>query len=261
MVNLESPVSTLNCIGRCYKWTLYAFNVLFMFSGIAAMGVGVWGIVDNTSQRIVVLTNSEMYVNASFCLIAAGSAAVFVSILGCCAVRLESKCLIFAFAALMMLIFVTEFAGGVLSLAYYTQVITLANMEMREALVERYGQGTHFETTDAFNYVQLMFDCCGFEGTDIEAAQLYQISKWFENNLILVPPSCCTRDEEGEPVNLQACQNMFNTHLSYINNIGCRDAVAEEGGRFAVVIAGTGIGVSMLQIIGMILAFCLYRRL
>ncbi|XP_038052481.1 tetraspanin-18-like [Patiria miniata] len=261
MVSFEAPVSTLSCFGKCFKWSLYLFCVLFLFGGIAASGVGVWAIVHPTSFRIVILTNTRMYVFAAIILIGAGAAATLVSVLGCCGARYENRCLLVFFAVSMLLIFVAEFSAGVLSLAFYTQIETFASREMRDAVLLKYGQGNYIETTDAYNYMQQTFDCCGFEGDSHDAAQLYQASLWFDANYrIQVPPSCCTRNPNGEPINLAHCQSRFNTHLAFINNIGCKEAVKAQGIHFATVISAVGIGLAMLQLIGIVLAFCLFRR-
>ncbi|XP_033646140.1 CD151 antigen-like [Asterias rubens] len=261
MVSFEAPVSSLSCFGKCCKILLLVFNILFMISGVGAATVGIWAIADPTSVRIVVLLNSKLYVFSALILIGAGIAASFVGVIGCCGVRYESKCLIALYTVSLLVVFIAEFAAGVISVALYTQASTLANREMRDSLIYKYGQGNEVEATDAWNYIQRNFECCGWTGETHDAAMLFQATVWFKNTYLKVPPSCCKRDAEGDPINLKSCQNEFNNDMTWVNNVGCHPMVVQQAYKFATILAGVGIGISLFQLFGMILAFCLYRQI
>ncbi|XP_075214345.1 CD151 antigen-like [Lycorma delicatula] len=234
------------CSINLLKHFFHIFNVVFLIAGLAVLCVGVWSVL--YKHQYVSLLTTVTYPLTSYVLSLAGILVIFVAILGCFGVCHENRCLILLYTFMLLLIFLLEAMVGVLAYIYREQV----NIELTTTLNDTFLQSYRIngEKTAAIDRMQQELKCCGaikFED--------WKYSVWLKtdnrtNNL--VPDSCCKTPSPG-------CGK--RDHPSNIHYSGCLYRYTEELKSHLVIVSAVGLGICVIQVIGMIISCCLYIKL
>lgn len=165
----------------CVRHTLCVINLLFWILGCGILGVGLW--LRFGHQGYGTLFPAYQILSADQICIATGALVFLVAFLGCCGSWFQSKCLLGAYFALVVLIFILEFIVGTLGFVYRKEVGELLQRELKAGLQDDYQpNGSIAETWDQ---IQQAFSCCGVYGH----GDWYQIPAWPDE--ARVPVSCC----------------------------------------------------------------------
>lgn len=234
----------------CLKYLLFVFNFLFWLGGAAVLGVGVWTLVEK-SDYLSLLASSTFAVSA-YILILAGSLVVLTGFLGCCAVIREQKRCLSVYFFLLLLIFLIEFVAGVLAYVYYQRLSEELKLHLNQTMTENYAQPQKDSITLAVDRLQQDFKCCGSNNSQDWALSAYVRSKQSEGRV--VPDSCCKTitpfcGKRDHPSNIYKVEG------------GCITKLEKFLTDHLLVIGAVGIGVACLQICGMVLTCCLYKRI
>ncbi|RZB40977.1 Tetraspannin domain containing protein, partial [Asbolus verrucosus] len=203
-------------------------------------------------------TQPAVIEQGSYVLIGIGAFMFVVSFLGYCGALRESQCLLTTYGICLLIILVVEITVGCLAVAYKSR----ADEETRKLLkssIEKY-----YSTPDNKDAVTLMWDhiqaslkCCGVNNyTD------YQTSVKFKNSGKVIPESCCVL--EGDPLKFKpkvpSCVTEPSEFNSYYKN-GCFGAVIEWILKNINIVIGAAVGLGVLELVGIFLAFCLSKSL
>lgn len=234
----------------CLKYLLFVFNFLFWLGGAAVLGVGVWTLVEK-SDYLSLLASSTFAVSA-YILILAGSLVVLTGFLGCCAVIREQKSCLSTYFFLLLLIFLIELVAGVLAYVYYQRLSEELKQHLNQTMTENYAQEGKDAITSAVDRLQQDFKCCGSNNSHDWTASAYILSKQSEGRV--VPDSCCKTitpfcGKRDHPSNIYKVEG------------GCITKLEKFLADHLLVIGAVGIGVACLQICGMVLTCCLYKRI
>ncbi|XP_059402419.1 CD151 antigen-like isoform X1 [Carassius carassius] len=254
MADAEGKTNTCGTI--CLKYLLFIFSLFFWLAGGAVMAVGTWTLVDKSDY--ISLLSSNTYSAAAFILIGSGAVVMLTGILGCCATIREQRGLLRVFFVLLLLIFLLEITAGFLAYVYYQECFPLCyqlNAELRadlkEKMVQNYQQPGQEHITRAIDNLQQDLKCCGSNSSaDWREGAWIQIS----GDRRLVPDSCCKTPTVG-------CG--LRDHPSNIYKVegGCISKLEEFILQHLIILGSVGLGIALIQIVGMIFTCCLYQSL
>uniref|UniRef100_A0A023FMU7 Tetraspanin n=1 Tax=Amblyomma cajennense TaxID=34607 RepID=A0A023FMU7_AMBCJ len=221
------------CGMSCIKNLLFIFNFFFAISGIVIIVCGGYSLHLFKKTGPVI---GDDYVSAPVILIVVGSIVFLVAFLGCCGAMQESYCMLMLFSVFLFLILVAEIAAGALGFVYKGKVNNIAEKRFTDTLkdYERESKGKVKPVQEAWDFIQQQLKCCGVKGP----------RDWEQYAGIQPPPSCC-------PSPGADCQTFDK---------GCYDKVKEDISQYAVYVGIAGIGIGLIEIIGIIFSCCLANQ-
>uniref|UniRef100_A0A3P9LJP8 Tetraspanin n=1 Tax=Oryzias latipes TaxID=8090 RepID=A0A3P9LJP8_ORYLA len=206
----------------CLKTFLICYSLIFWFTGVVLLAVGVWGKV---SLEAYLSLASEGGTNAPYVLIGTGAIIVIFGLFGCFATCRGSPWMLKLYAMFLTLVFLSELVAGISGFIFSFPLACINCSVCRFQL-----------------------RCCGVKNyTDWKEAP-YFISKG-------IPLSCCKDngnctveimkdlDKAGKEVFTTGCFALVTTVME--SNLG--------------VIAGISFGIAFFQVFGIFLACCLSR--
>lgn len=234
------------CSVQFLKYALHIFNFIFLLTGCAVFAVGLWTVI--AKQHYFSILNTSTYAATAYILITAGVIVFLVSILGCVGIVKEDRCCILAYTFLLLLIFLLEAVAGVIAYIYEEQVWSELQNTLNSTFVSDYKYDQ--AKTDAIDDLQRKYNCCG-----AESYKDWAYSRWLleaKDIYHKVPDSCCITETLNCGV---------RTHPSNAYHRGCATALANQIKDNLIVLGAVGLGICLVQIIGMIFSCCLYVQL
>ncbi|XP_050070523.1 CD151 antigen-like [Anopheles maculipalpis] len=244
----DSDCCSINFI----KYSLHIFNTIFLISGLVIIGVTLWTIL--WKHQYISLLSTTNYVIGTYALLAAGLLAVVGGVLGCCGVWHEQRGVLVLYTFVLLIVFLLEFIVGGLAYLYETQIETELQHTLNATFMEHYGVSE--QQTKAVDSLQQEFSCCGavrFED--------WRHSVWLRSrrkDLIkptegrLVPDSCCITV-------VSKCG--LRDGPSNIHYTGCIYGMTDDLKYHLIILGAIGLGLSVIQVFGMVLSCCLYVKL
>ncbi|XP_050720968.1 CD151 antigen-like [Eriocheir sinensis] len=234
------------CSVSFLKYVLFIFNFLFLVGGVAVLSVAAWTVAEEHTYVAVLTTTT--YATTAYLLLLAGLLALPAALLACCAVHKEDKCYLLMYTFLLLFVFLLEAAAGVLAYVYEEQVKGELGHTLQGTFRSSYG--TDEAATLAIDTLQQEFDCCGALSYRDWKDSEWVLSGAANNNT--VPDSCCKTPSPYCGV---------RDHPSNIWYNGCIHSLGEELAAHLVVLGAVGCGLCVLQVLGIVLACCLYLKL
>ncbi|XP_012229465.1 CD63 antigen [Linepithema humile] len=225
----------------CVKYLLFLFNLIFAITGIVFISVGaVILVVYNGYNNFV----DSWFFAAPVLMIIVGVIVFLVSFFGCCGAVKENHCMIITFSVLLLLIFALELGAGITGYMMRGEVSNMLENRLNSTLR---AYNTNEDIRRSWDIMQHDLQCCGIDGfTDWQRYGGYS-----PNN---APNSCCK--EIPSPQN-KCDSNSINT----IYNEGCMNKLQSAIESNAMILGGVGIGIALIQLIGVIFACCLARSI
>nr|XP_022913448.1 CD151 antigen-like isoform X1 [Onthophagus taurus]XP_022913452.1 CD151 antigen-like isoform X1 [Onthophagus taurus] len=240
-------MATENKEGCCtypfLKSLLRVFNFIFLITGIGIIAISVWTLIDKFN--FVTVLSTINYQLITYTLLLAGCLVIFASFLGCLAINKSNKPMLLTYIFLLALIFLIEAMVGILGFIYLDSVKSELDKNLNETFLTTYQYDE--AKTQSIDFIQKEFKCCG--AMDFED---WQRSKWkTENSSVInkVPDSCCKTLTEhcgirDHPSNIYYDPCFFKIEELIILHLSNMSAV--------------GLGISILQIFGIIFGCCLF---
>lgn len=231
---------------KCVKYLMFIFNLLFFISGLALIIVGALVMIKIDHFKFL---DSQMSsaLNAAIVLIVGGSIVLIIAFFGCFGAVRENYCMIVTFTALLCLVFVLEIAVAIAVFATRDQLQSVVTKSLKDSVPNYYYDD---DITIFWDQVQKEISCCGAEN----------YTDWEDNNYLRlnesdgVPGSCCKN--HGCQVQGLA-KASFDEADKVIFTKGCVSNIDPWVIKNIVIIGGVAIGLTFLQILGIILASCL----
>ncbi|XP_045905774.1 tetraspanin-1 [Micropterus dolomieu] len=229
------------------KLMMVLFNLLIFLGGLTLLVMGIWVSVDGGSfLRLLRPFSSQglQVINVGFFFIAIGALLVLLGLTGCCAAHKESKCLLLTSFSIILVIFISEVAAGVVVLAYSSFAEEILRDWATPALQTDYGRDPVITTI--WNTTMTELNCCGLKNY-----KDFVGSKFEKESGGRLPPSCCrtkssscSSDEAG----LSAVQGCFKDILENLN-------------KHSNIVGGFAAGIAALEIGAMTVSMYLYCHL
>ncbi|GLV41287.1 Tetraspanin 66E [Carabus blaptoides fortunei] len=257
----------VDCGALFAKYLLCLFNFVFFLTGTAVLSIGIWLAVDKNSfialtkmvavEQLQQFSQPAVIEQASYILIAAGAFMFVVSFLGYCGALKESQCLLTAYGVCLVVILIMEIVAGGLAAAYRGKAQEETRTFLKSTISKYYAANKTDAVTLMWNHLMSQMSCCGVDDyTDFKASP-----KWVTGNKT-VPDACCmlTGDVSLFNVRDKDCPYSPNDTNSYYKK-GCYDVFMEWILSHTDIVIGIGIGLGLIQLLGIFLAFCLCKSI
>ncbi|XP_076344514.1 CD63 antigen-like [Tachypleus tridentatus] len=210
------------------KFLLFAFNLLFLISGIGLIIIGALSL-KNLSKYADFLVDKNT--TSPTILITIGSIVFVLSFLGCCGAWKENYCMLMTFAVLLFLIFAVELAAGIAAYIYRKDLEKAIKEEMQNDLKKN-------KTENNWDEIQTDLKCCG----------AVNASDWdnIEYSSGTLPSSCCHDAKSSCKI---SDKNRYEQ--------GCVEALKNFLEDKIYILGGVGVGVAFIQLLGITFACCL----
>ncbi|KAG9510303.1 Tetraspanin-11, partial [Fragariocoptes setiger] len=236
----------LALVGLSSIWFIRSIGGLIVFA------IGVWTLTDRSFMERLLGTN--LYVASAAILIVTGSIVAIISFLGTFGAYKEIKCMLLTYFIILVMIFIVMVTAGILGYVFRLEVDDRMQQEMFQSM-RLYGTDT--QVTEAWDAVQMHFECCGITVKPAKGYELWQKENTRFKNISgpLVPESCC-RSREDDPIRRSCLGRQPRKEDTYYE--GCYERMKEFVKSHALLVGGLAIGVSSLILFGIILSCGLY---
>ncbi|XP_055137820.1 CD82 antigen isoform X2 [Symphalangus syndactylus] len=226
------------CI-KVTKYFLFLFNLIFFILGAVILGFGVWILADKSSFISVLQTSSSSLRMGAYVFIGVGAVTMLMGFLGCIGAVNEVRCLLGLLKQEM---------GGIVI-----------------ELIRDYNSSREDSLQDAWDYVQAQVKCCGW----------VSFYNWTDNAELMnrpevtYPCSCEDKGEEDNSLSMRKgfCETPSNRTQSGnhpedwpVYHEGCMEKVQAWLQENLGIILGVGVGVAVIELLGMLLSICLCRH-
>ncbi|XP_012264113.1 CD63 antigen-like [Athalia rosae] len=221
----------------CVKYLLFLFNLIFAITGIVFITVGavILGLYKGYSNFV-----DNWFFAAPVLMIVVGIIVFLVSFFGCCGAVKENHCMIITFSLLLLLIFALELGAGISGYMMRDEVGTMLEGRL-DVTLKQYLSSK--EAKDSWDIMQHDLNCCGISGPQ-------DWSTVFKGNDL--PETCCIEFDTNNKCDINAVG---------MRNEGCIKKLQTAIEDNAVILGGVGIGIALVQLIGVIFACCLARSI
>ncbi|XP_012057731.1 PREDICTED: CD63 antigen-like [Atta cephalotes] len=222
----------------CVKYLLFLFNLIFAITGIVFISVG--GVI------LVVYSGYSNFVDSWFfaaplLMIVVGVIVFLVSFFGCCGAVKENHCMIITFSVLLLLIFALELGAGITGYMMRGEVANMLENRLNDTLRQ---YELNPDIRRSWDIMQHDLQCCGMNNP----ADWLHVG--FRDNT--VPDSCCKEIP---------AQSRCDLNSIHVNSDGCMMKLQSAIENNAMILGGVGIGVALIQLIGVVFACCLARSI
>uniref|UniRef100_A0A8C1S354 Tetraspanin 34 n=1 Tax=Cyprinus carpio TaxID=7962 RepID=A0A8C1S354_CYPCA len=232
------------CCKGFLKVMMFVFSGFTNFShlaGAAILGVGIWVEVDRVSL-LGILENIEdtppelvQLANIGYVLIGVGAFLMLMGFLGCCRAVKGSKCMLFSFFSIMLIIFLVEVAAVIVLFVFKPLVRADAlhhnKKKVSKSIEDNYGMDESYTSV----WISTMSEVYGTRHhLCFLILESLIIPTLFETTTLLYPVTCCTNS--SEPCNKNASEN------------GCFQALVNEIEDNAVLLTGMALGFDALEV-------------
>jgi len=218
----------------CVKYLIFIFNFVFWLSGIAIIVVG--SLIQLEIGKYNDVLDSSFTAGAIL-LIVVGCIVTVIAFFGCCGAIKENHCMMMTFSVLLGIIFILELAAGITCYVYRDEINTSAHQQFTNSW-KKYNPSAYPDLTHTIDIIQHDLQCCGVNS-----------SNDYTNGAIpygVIPKSCCKGDQTPGCVKPGS-----------INTNGCYEQLKDLLEKDVVIVAGVGIGVAFIQLVGIVFACCL----
>ncbi|KAK4876284.1 hypothetical protein RN001_012706 [Aquatica leii] len=221
----------------CIKYLLFCFNLLFAISGIAILTVGavIHALYYHYSQFV-----DPSFGSAPILLIIVGVIVFIVAFFGCCGAVKENHCMIITFSAFLVIIFCLEMAAGIAGYVRRNDIEQMLDTHLNTTMHDYYNKT---DDRRSWDIMQHELTCCGMNGPEDWKAITPNGS---------LPHTCCPNIP---PEGICTMQNPERYEKS------CLTELKQVLVKYGTVIGGVGVGIALVQLIGVVFACCLARSI
>jgi len=215
------------------------FGILLVYSGFSLVAkVGtvkeiIKDTPDNTAVSFIVL---------EFVIFA-------IAYMGCCGAIRENYCMLVSFGAIIFIMLVIEFVGAGFAFAFKSDLKELATKGMEDSISHYNWNNTDDPMSKVVDDLQSNMKCCG-------ALSFKDWDESKKNATIPIPPnsypaSCCPKDKPHD--HFCPSEEVFKT--------SCVDAIENAVKGSVGFLAGIGVALAIIQLLGIAFACCLARAI
>jgi len=277
-----------DCGATCARWLLCLANFVFVVVSGVVLVAGSWLAADKInliehSLNITSLRASDadfeteeearkalqdfvepaVIDQAAYILIALGAFVFIISFLGYCGAIKESRVLLTTFGIFLIIVFALEITVILICTIYKSQASHHSRGFLKTTLTQYYTAGSNKDAvTVSWDMVMAGVGCCGVDGyQDFRTAKKFVEASAAEGLGRQIPEACCKLKEESlkniEPEE-PYCISRPTIDNSFIES-GCYSKVASQITENVNIVIGVVVVVVAIQLVAIILSFCLCR--
>ncbi|XP_077466059.1 tetraspanin-17 [Stigmatopora argus] len=245
-------------VSCCVKYFLFGFNVIFWLLGAAFLAIGLWawaekGVLSNLSS----ITDLGGF-DPVWLFIVVGGVMFVLGFAGCIGALRENTLLLKFFSVFLGLIFFLELAAGILAFVFKDWIKDQLNFFINNN-IKAYRDDIDLQ--NLIDFAQGYWSCCGANDPNDWNMNMYFncTDQNPSRERCGVPFSCCVKDPVVGVINRQcgydARKNltMLDQHKS-IYTKGCVGQFEKWVQDNLNIVAGSFVGIALLQIFGICLA-------
>ncbi|XP_003970169.1 tetraspanin-6 [Takifugu rubripes] len=226
----------------CLKTFLISYSLIFWFTGVILLAVGVWGKVSLESYFSLA---SEESTNAPYVLIGTGAAIIIFGLFGCFATCRGSPWMLKLYAMFLTLMFLAELVAGISGFIFRHEIKAKLKVAFKNDLMSYNSSDSSRSVVDT---IQQSLYCCGVKNfTDWSETPYFQDKG--------IPTSCCRDPTKCSPETLKD----LDKAATEVYTTGCFTLVTNVMEANLGIIAGISFGIAFFQLIGIFLSCCLSR--
>ncbi|XP_060532374.1 CD151 antigen-like [Cylas formicarius] len=227
------------------KAILYAYQFVFLVTGLGICSVGVWKFL--TTYHYFNASDMHSYAAVLYLFIITGCLVICAFTFGCCAIPKNRTKLIFCFILILVFVFLMESLVAMLAYVYQHSIEEDVRVRLNSSLLNDYNLAR--DKTRSIDIVHQELKCCG-----AQTFSDWKYSEWLENASLpnKVPDSCCKTV-------LPDCG--VRDHPSNIFRAGCEEKVAYALKFSLWIMCAVCLGVSVVQVIGVVFSIKLFLKL
>ncbi|EEB14869.1 tetraspanin-18, putative [Pediculus humanus corporis] len=262
---------SVDCGACCAKYLLCLFNFVFFIAGSVVLSIGIWIAADKSSfieaTKIIESTDLSQFTQpnvihqVAYMLIASGAFIFIISFLGYCGAIKESRCLLSCYGIALIIILVVELTAGGLVLGYRDKAEEKVREVFKSTITKYYTTTEKGDGVTLFwNQMMVQLKCCG-----VDNFHDFESSKFRTEGNKTVPESCCVLVGDKNDVNKLTpkdprCPYRPSEANSYYMT-GCYKTFINLLLDHANIAIAVGIGLGLVQLLGIFLAFCLCKSI
>jgi len=239
-----------NCCSSIAQAILLVVNLVIFLCGVTVLGGGIYMEV-NMSKYLDFLENQA--VTSSIVFIIIGAMIALVSFLGCCGACTGNACLMKTYGGILCILLIAEIGTAVAIYVFKGDIKDLLDTNLNKTL-KTYGQEDFKAPTATWDSIQADFKCCG----------VTQFADWKESPEMQkdnsVPASCCIKVDDpgcGKGLAVKTKEQVKDT----IYTEGCLNTVETTLNDNVGVAAGIGAAIGVIQLVTIIAAFCVGKKM
>ncbi|GAU94514.1 hypothetical protein RvY_06275 [Ramazzottius varieornatus] len=261
-----------------WRWAMLGLAVIFLVSGAALVGVGSVG-HRLYSRYLAWLESGFMSLPTLFIFV--GMAVVTASGIGICGAARANPCMLTMFSLLLGMTFIAALSGAIESYAKRHRMSETVVVNMRTSLIHLGNNTIHGFSYATWQKLQTRLHCCGADS----------YLDWFNATSVhMIPVSCCNQTlypldahKQELPGDFNASRNgscprgfldiisckpsvldlelaassihLNTSRICPLYQRGCAALVREDVKLYMAQVAGIGMTISLLQFVGVIVAF------
>jgi len=233
------------CCSSMLQGLLLVVNLIIFGSGVAVLGGGIYMQLEMSTYLNFL---EDQAVSTAIVLIVIGALIALVSFLGCCGSFTSNSCLMKTYGALLVILLIAEIGTAIAVYVFKSDINEVAKKGMAETM-DNYGKQEFEAATKTWDGIQQTLQCCGISAGPKD---------WEQVNFKVpdsVPDSCCIK------VTPTCGNSKAVTPDDNIYQDGCLDKFETQINDHAGIAAGIGVGIAVVQLITIIAAFCLGKRM
>ncbi|XP_017893684.1 CD63 antigen-like [Ceratina calcarata] len=223
----------------CIKYLTFLFNLIFAITGIVFIAVGTVILVVYSDYNNFM---DRWFFAAPVLMIVVGTIVFIISFFGCCGAVKENHCMIITFSVLLLCIFALELGAGIAGYMMRGEVHSMVENRLNTTILEYSSKN---DIRKSWDIMQHDLECCGMNGPSDWSTS----GSFAENN---IPISCCKEVPEGSKCDVNSIS---------IHSEGCMKSLQKAIERNVLIFGGVGIGIAIVQLMGVIFACCLARSI
>uniref|UniRef100_A0A1I8IY64 Tetraspanin n=1 Tax=Macrostomum lignano TaxID=282301 RepID=A0A1I8IY64_9PLAT len=195
----------------CMKMFLIVVNLLFLLTGIAILGVGIYLCTSaDLGKYSELLAGVSLMRSLRYLLIGCGCFTILIAMCGCVGVCKENRCLLGVYVILLFLVLFINLAAAIMAVVYKGDFKGMVGEQFQDRLKRHYGNLTIKESkmfTEAIDKLQRNDKCCGWAGLD-KQQNFFLSTPWYQqqsSNPAQFPDSCCGSGVLDSPAKKEKC--------------------------------------------------------
>ncbi|XP_048731139.1 tetraspanin-1-like [Ostrea edulis] len=246
----------------CIKCFIIICNIPVLAVGAAAIGLGIWVLLENasvlelSSLKELSIMDQSYLLTSIYLVITAGAAILVFGIVGIVAANSQSACCLGFYAAVLSLILCVEVAGCTLGIVFKNAWDKHLDDAIYRNIRTEYDGAA--DTQDYFsrhmNSVQTSLSCCGYgNNTDFKQSNVWNRTLE-DGGTAEVPISCCLPQSNSSLPSVHGkmdCRKSPDATNSFENP--CKPRLEEIYRRFEIIIIASTGSLAFCQLIMLVL--------
>jgi len=228
------------CCSSLVKFFMVLANIVFAVAGIAIIATGAYTQIEAKDYLNFV---GSSYVNTPIFMMILGGVILLISIFGCLGACKESKCLIYTYGVILVIIVIAQFGAGIAAYVAKGDIDTAINTNMQKGM-QNYNIAGHEGVKQTWDLVQMGYKCCGVNNA----------SDWEDGGFEQgeAPDSCC---KDGNT------ENCGISHKAEFFPDGCYNKFKEDFVGNIGIVGGVALGIAVFELIAAAIAFWLGKKM